>query len=451
MDALFGTGEKRVSHREYDIIEDRNVYIPMRDGVRINVDVFRPDGKGRYPALLAISAFSKEIQSRRIWPAASRSRRINGTPDAAIEAGPTDFFVRRGYVHIIGSVRGTGNSGGVFQFVSPQEIQDAYEIIEWAAAQPWCNGNVGMMGIGDAGTYHPMVAVLQPPHLKAIAPLAAFWDAYREFWWPGGILSNGFLRWIVSLVNLDVHTQGCALRDEVGEKEFRKAIARALVDRDISAVPDLVEALENPDSAPNCGVLDVLLHPEMCAYWQERSVADLDKIQVPAYLGGAVHRPAALTRWAQLKVPKKGVLGPPSYVDRPFYQYSWELLRWYDFWLKGLDTGIMDEPPIRAFVQGSNEWKTGSDWPFPETKWIPFALHQNRSLSEIEPWPDAESASYDDFPGNRGFLKYYSAPMVENTEAVGPLALNLYASCRGTDMNFFVSLWDADPRAKKLA
>ena len=92
MDALFGTGEKRVSQREYDIIEDRNVYIPMRDGVRINVDVFRPDGKGRYPALLAISAFSKEIQSRRIWPAASRSRRINGTPDAAIEAGPTDFF-----------------------------------------------------------------------------------------------------------------------------------------------------------------------------------------------------------------------------------------------------------------------------------------------------------------------------------------------------------------------
>jgi uncharacterized protein len=450
MDAIFAMGNKQVSRREYNIKENRDVYITMSDGVKLNVDVFRPDSPGKFPALIAITAFNKDIQSMRIWPAASRSRRICGTPDAAIEAGPMDFFVRRGYVYIIGSVRGTGKSGGAFQFVSPQEIQDDCEVIEWAAAQPWCNGNVGMMGIGDAGAYQPMAAVRQPPHLKAIAPLASFWDAYREFWYPGGILSVGFLRWIISLVNLDVHTQESACKKEQGEKGFNAALIRALENPDIKADAGLVEALKNPSIVPNAGVLDALLHPDYDAYWRSRTVQEASKIKVPVYLGAATHRSEALNRWAEIKTPKKAILGPPAYVDRPFNQYALELLRWYDCWLKGMDSGIMDEPAIRVFVQGANEWKTGSDWPLPETRWIPFALHENRMLSEIEPWPDGESASYDDNPGNRGFLKYFSAPMVENTEVIGPMALHLYASCRGTDMNLIVSLWDADPEGKEV-
>ena len=450
MDAIIGTTGKKVSKREYEIIEDRDVYIPMSDGIKLNVDIFRPKGTGKFPALVAITAFNKEIQTQRIWPGASRSRRINGTPDAAIEAGPMEFFVRRGYVYIVGSVRGTGKSGGAFQFVSPQEIQDDCEVIEWAASQLWCNGNIGMMGIGDAGAYHPMVAMRQPPHLKAIAPLASFWDAYREFWYPGGMLSVGFLRWIISLVNLDIHNAECTVEKELGQKRFKETLARALENKDISADPGLVEALRNPDLAHNAGVLDTLMHPVFDSYWKSRTVTDPGKIIVPIYIGAATHRSEALHHWSELKSHKKATLGPPAYVDRPFYQYAWELLRWYDYWLKEIDTGIMDEPPVKVFVRGSNEWKTGQDWPFPETKWIPFALHENHSLCEIEPWPDAESASYDDNPGNRGFLKYYSAPLVEETEIVGPAVLNLYASCRGTDMNFFVSLWDADTEGKEI-
>jgi predicted acyl esterase len=448
MDAIIGTG--KISKREYDIITNRDVSIPMSDGVNLNVDIFRPDGRGKFPALVAISGFNKEVQSDRIWPAASRSRRIRGTPDAAIESGTVDFYVRRGYVHIIGSVRGTGKSGGAYQFTSPQDIRDMYEVIEWAAAQPWCNGNVGLLGIGDAATFHSMVAVMHPPHLKAISPIGTFWDTYREFWYTGGIISNGFLRWLISLVNMDVHTQESVLREELGEEGFKEAIARALADKDISAVPELVDALKNPDELTNQYIIDVLLHPTWCNYWQERAVFDLDRIKVPAYLGAALHRPGALHHWSEYKVPKKLVMCPPPYVDRPFYQFSWELLRWYDYWLKGIDTGIMDEPAVKIFVRGADEWKMGDDWPFPETRWIPFNLHyNNRMLCEIEPWPDALSYSYTDSPEERGFLKYYSAPMVENTEAVGPLALNLYASCRGTDMNFFVSLWDAAPDGKE--
>lgn len=450
MDAIMGTG--KISKREYDITDIRDVMIPMRDGVEISADIFRPaDTKDKFPALIALMPFNKEIQSARIWPGASRSRRINGTPDAAIEAGAYEFFVRRGYVHVICSERGTGKSGGAYALTGPQDIEDVYDIIEWVAAQPWCNGNVGMLGSGDTATHHLMVSVLQPTHLKAVAPIGTYWDIYREFWWPGGILFNGFLRWLVSLVNLDLHTAECSLKNELGEEGYKKAIARALEDKDIIADPNLVDALNNPDEPSNTALLDILLRPTYSSYWKDRTVTEFDKIKVPAFIEAAAPCPGSFYHWPKLSGPKRLTLGPPAWVDRPLYQYAWELLRWFDYWLKGIDTGIMDEPRVRIFVQGSNDWKTGNDWPFPETKWTPFNLHHNnRMLCEIEPWPDAPSYSYNDSPEERGFLKYSSAPLVENTEIVGPLALHLYASCRGTDMNFFISLFDAGPEGNEI-
>jgi predicted acyl esterase len=451
MDAIIGNG--KISRREYEIIAEHDIMIPVRDGVKLCADVFRPaDDKGKFPALIAMISFNKEVQSARVWPGASRSRRINGTPDAAIEAGAYDFFVRRGYVEIICSERGTGKSGGKYSLISPQDIEDAYDIIEWAAAQPWCNGSVGMLGSGDTAIHHGMVAVLQPPHLKAIAPIGTYWDLYREFWWPGGVLFNGFLRWLISLVNLDVHTEECTLKEELGEAGYIEAINRALGDEDICADPDLVEALKNPGKPCNAALLEILLRPLYDSFWKERTVTEFDKIKVASWIEAAAPCPGSFHHWPKINSPKRLTLGPPAWVDRPVYQYSWELLRWFDYWLKGIDNGVMDEPRVRIFVSGADEWKTGNDWPFPETRWIPFNLHHNNHmLCEIEPWPDAPSYSYTDSPEERGFLKYSTAPLVENTEVVGPLALHLYASCRGTDINFFVSVYDADSEGKETA
>jgi predicted acyl esterase len=447
LDAIFGN--KQVSKREYEIIANRDIMIPMTDGIKIAVDVFRPDSNKKFPALVAMSGFNRDIQSDRIWPAASRSRRIRGAPDASVEAGPIDFFARRGYAYVVGAVRGTGMSGGAYNFLGPKEMQDSSEVVEWAAKQPWCNGNVAMVGIGYYATHHFPVALLETPHLKCIAPVSPFLDVYNYLWWPGGLLSSGFLRWLISLANLDCHTDEKVLLKELGEKGYQEAIARALADKDMSAEPQLVDTLKNPDLPTNGTVIDVLLHPTWCQYWQGRAVMDYDKIKVPSYIVAASHRPGAFYHWPEMKMPKKLLNCPPAYTDRPFYQFAWELLRWFDYWLKNIDTGIMDEPNVRLFIQGADEWLTADDFPIPGTKWIPFNLHENRSLCEIEPWPEAESASYDDAPNNRGFLKYYSAPMVENMEVAGPILLNLYASCRGTDMNFVVSLWDVDPEGKE--
>jgi hypothetical protein len=307
-----------------------------------------------------------------------------------------------------------------------------------------------MAGIAYYAFLEPEVAALQPPHLKVIAPMFSLWDDYRYFWWTGGILANGFLKWVNSLFNNDINSDRSVLLDELGEKGFRQAIEKALLDKDISADPGLVEILKNPFAPGHASVIDILLHPTMCTYWKQRGASiDFDKIKVPAYLGVVSHRPGPMYNWSKIKTPKKMVYVPPAYVDRPFFQFSWELLRWYDYWLKGIDSGIMEEPAVRIFVPGANEWLNANDFPVPGTKWIPFALHENQSLCEIEPWPEADSASYDDNPTNRGSLKYYSAPMVENTEIVGLASLKLYASCRGTDMNIFVSLWDCDPDGKE--
>lgn len=144
MDAIIGTGE--LSKRQYGIVAERDVFVPMSDGVSINVDVFRPDGEGKFPALLSMSPYNKEVQSDRIWPSSSSATFIRGAINTLIEAGNTDFFVRRGYVHIIGSARGTGKSGGAYRFMCPKEIR----VLNLGAMEMWaCWGSHTLPGISS--------------------------------------------------------------------------------------------------------------------------------------------------------------------------------------------------------------------------------------------------------------------------------------------------------------
>jgi predicted acyl esterase len=452
MDAIIGTG--KLSKRQYNIIIERNISIPVSDGITLDSDVFRPQSNDKFPALISISPYSKEIQSARIWPSGVSAAIVHGCGNGLIEGGAIDFFVKRGYVRIIASTRGTGKSGGAYRYMDKREVQDMYEVIEWAARQPWCNGSVGMVGTSYFAACQQYVAALQPPHLKAIFPLFAGTDPYRDVWYHGGIIPNKFMNKLFALGSFNLHTVANISREEMSEDEYQKAIAKALADKDIAADPGFVEALKNPEFLGNITKVDVLIHPTYSQYWKERAMTDFDKVKIPAYLGCSwdmysVHLGGSFRSWKNLKVPKKMVIGPPVYLDRPIYQYQWEILRWYDKWLKGIETGIMDEPPIRLFITGTGEWKETTDWPVPGTRFIPFALHTGGILCEIEPWPDAAAASYWDSPDKRGCVRYYSPALVENTEVCGPIALNLFASSRGNDIYFFVSLWDVDPQGKE--
>ena len=450
VDVIIGTG--KISKRQYDVVLERDVKVPVREGFTIDVDLIRPDAEGKFPAILSLSPYPKEGMTDRLWPGVYGARRVRGQPDSSIEVGPYEFLVRRGYVEIIGSVRGTGKSGGTWRNMDSKEHQDVYDIVEWAAKQPWCNGNVGMMGVSYLAWNQYPAAALNPPHLKAIMPFFGATDCYRDLWYHGGILSAHFLKFWGSYTVIDLHTQASVSREEMGEKAFEEALAKALKDPGLVGPVnyELKSVLENPDAMTNAVKVDVLLHPTDGPYYQERSGHE-DQIKIPIYLGCSwdnfnMHLPGTLRAWEKVKGPKKMVIGPPFYVDAPVHQYQWEIIRWFDYWLKGIDNGIMEEPPVKIFVSNSGEWKTAEEWPLPDTRWIPFHLHTGGILCDtVEPWPDALSASYVDSPEQRGCLKYYSPALVENTEVTGPISLTLWASTRGTDINFFVSLLDVDP------
>src|SRR3990167_8758640 len=252
-----------------------------------------------------------------------------------------------------------GKSQGQFQMMGPLEVQDVCDVIQWLAAQPWSDGNVGMFGVSYFAWLQLQVGALNPPHLKAIfAPWGAT-DFYRDVFYHGGILAHGFLRhWTL---NWDNPRPMSWCREKMGDEQFRRAIEAALRDEDIVAVADLRQALENPDKGKNSALVDVILNALDGDYYQERNV-NYDDARTPAFLGACwgmygLHLPGAFRTWKRWKGPKKMVISPPLYLDRPVYQYQYESLRWFDYWLKGIDTGVMDDPPVRLFMSPSAQWK----------------------------------------------------------------------------------------------
>jgi predicted acyl esterase len=441
------TKDWRTSERKYEITEEKDVSIPMSDGIKIDCDVFRPAGKGKFPGILGIQCYEKTPQTAPMIPSCMTWK------NAAYEAGDPNFYVRRGYGQVVINVRGSGKSGGKYLNYGEREVQDTAEIIDWIANQPWCDGNVGMFGVSYYAVAQQQVAALNPPHLKCIFAPFGYTDFYRDKYYHGGILAHAFMRTWAS------HIDNCRAaswsREKMGDDNYKKAIAQVLEDKDICAVPYLVEALQNPDRAANSLLVDILINPLDGAYYQERSVKYEKDIKVPSYLGSCwanygLHLSGAFRSWENIRnAPKKMTIGPPIYLDRPLYQYHYESLRWFDHWMKGIENGVMDGPPIRLFVMGTDEWKAADAWPLPETQWTPFYLHFNSLLSEHEFWPGEPVDIFEDNRPHHGSLKYLSPPIVENTEVIGPISLNLYASTTDTEILWFASLWDVAPNGEE--
>jgi hypothetical protein len=434
------------SRRKYTIIEERDVFIPMSDGVKLDADIFRPNSSGKFPAILGVHCYNKALQSAPIMPAGLNM--ANG----GIEAGDYNFYVRRGYAQIITNVRGSGGSEGKYLNYGPREVQDTYEIIEWIASQPWCDRNVGMFGVSYFSIVQQQVSALKPPHLKAIFCPFGYTDFYRDKFYHGGILSHAFMQgWSKIIDNIRCESW---YREKWGDKKYKEAIYQALHNEEISAIPYLVEALRNPEQGANPLIVDILLNPLDGEYYQERNVAYEKNPTVPAYHGGCwgmygLHLPGAFRSWENWQGPKKMIIGPPIYLDRPLYQYQYESLRWFDYWLKGIDNGIMEEPPIYVFVTDTGEWKSTTEWPLSETRWAPFYLHAGGLLSEHEFWPNEGYSTFEDSHFNRESLTFLSPPLVENTEVIGPIVLNLYASSTAPEILWFASLLDIDPQGKE--
>ena len=435
-----------LSQRQYGVIHEKNVAIPVSAGFTIDADIFRPDAPGRFPVILGFFPFSKENMVRPTWPEAISPTNVSN------ESGDYNFYVKRGYVHVLANVRGTGKSGGLFDHLGKGTIQDIYDVIQWLGKQPWSDGQVATFGTSYFAMTAKKVAELKPPYLRTIFAPFGVTDQYRHAIYQGGIFSYQFHQyWLKSLDNLRIAKY---YRQKIGEEAFQKQIKQALDDPEINVHPELVECLTHPDESGNMLIVEYLLNYLDTEYYKEKAVHFNTDVKIPAYFGGcwgmySLHLPGDFISFQRWKGPKKLTIGPPYYLDRPVYQYQNESLRWFDYWLKGIPTEIMDEPEVSLYIMNSGEWKQCLEWPLFETKWTEFYLHKRGILSEHEMMPDDDFSRFEDRPGARGSLTFLTPRMVEDTEICGPLVLNLYASTTDTEVLWFISFFEVDENGKE--
>ncbi len=446
----------RISQPRYRVLEERNCFVTMRDGIRLACDVFRPDAEGRFPAVVSISPYGKRVQKMIEHPLPLSPQRGNGGQ----EAGDTRYWVSRGYVHIIVDSRGSGSSEGSFGFFGREEQLDGCEMVEWAASRPWCTGKIGMLGMSYFGVMQWLVAMHKPPHLTAIAPYEALVDRYRHSCFHGGILNEGFFhQWWghVSVPPCRPMSYAYLTPEEI---EARRAAL--LESPEVADSPFLDVTLNFPEKNPI--LFDQLMQPCYGAYAKERSALHLlHQIEIPCFLatrwsGWGIHLPGVLAGWEGLSHnPNKKLflMETPSMHGplRPWRDHQDILMRWYDHWLKGNDTGMLDEAPVTYLIKGSNEWRTATDWPIPETSWTRFYLHGDGVISEAAPASQEQPREFANdphlAPGRpTPGLSYSTGPLERDLTLVGPIGLHFHASIDHTDATWVVTLRDEAPDGK---
>lgn len=444
---------KMVSQTKYKVKEAKDIAIPTRDGTKIAADIYHPDSNEKFPALLGISPYGKEIQKLPVPEFPTDTKLMS----SGIECGITEYFVSRGYVHILADSRGTGHSEGSYGVFTTKEFEDGYDIIEWAAQQPWCNGNVGFLGMSYFAMIQYGIAAQNPPHLKAIFPHDAAADMYRDWAYHGGILTLGFFQhWWQSVL---AHTVD---GPDIAEAELKKLVDDMRSNnQDIRAFPYAYVALAYREKNPH--LFDALVHPlDGPFYWERSGYTKFDKIKVPSYLlsrwtAWSIHLAGAFNAYRGINAPKKLMITIPESgvgFNRPWHENHDIVLRWYDHWLKGIDTGIMDEPPIRILVQGTNQWRYENEWPLARTKWTKFYLRDNGMLAET---PPANGEKPDSFTNKFGLrpgqpvpcIKYMTPVLTHDMEITGPSALYLNAALTHDDADWMVEIRDIDQNGEE--
>lgn len=476
--------------KSYKVVKEENVPARMRDGVTLCANVYRPDAPGRFPVILMRTPYGKDASG------GNYAKR----------------FVPYGYVLISQDTRGRFASEGDWYYPLIHEAADGYDTVEWAARLPWSDGNVGTAGQSYLCADQYLTAPTRPPHLRAMFAVSApsDWHAtwvYRgagvlDFGWllpyclmmtPDQLKRNGTQRLFETIRNYYPDPKAMSLWAGLKEEYYRHL-----------PIYDWVELLK--DSVPY--LKDYLDHPEDDAYWQHLNVRRrAHEISVPifhvaswydGFLEGGLNNFSNIRQYGLTPEARSGqrlVVGPWPHLypyDAPtskageldmgpeaMIQTNDIEQRWFDYWLKGIDTGIRDERPVQIFVMGDNVWREEDEWPLARTKYTAFYLHSegkantlngNGTLSRISPQdeqPDSFVYNPDDpvptiggsqlgpvptgpcdqrpVESRQDVLVYTSTPVNEDLEITGPLIVKLFAASTATDTDFTAKLVDVWP------
>lgn len=447
------------------IVVRKDLRVPMRDGVHLAADAYHDEGDVPRPALVALSPYGKELQALALTM--PPQKRPSPMWDGCIEAGDIARVVKEGYVHVIGDVRGSGasegehignyNAGGV------SLGQDAYDFIEWVAKQPWCNGVVGMIGISYFGSMQVFAAAERPPSLKAIFVSGGHFDFY-ETTYHGGVMwfmpraaregRGGDSGWAFT------HRHKSRMLETYPPEEIKRRVAERLADPDVAAWPNLVHVLNYPIHHESW--FDIITNHLDGEWYEERNPINLARnIDIPVYLqinqGRGWTMDGTIELFDVLKGPKKLEIGPyPPMQSRPWVEEHDTMFRWYEYWLKGIDNGIMDEPAVKVHVEGRRSWMTGEHWPVVPVEYRPLYLRTRGKLS-FEPEPlGVEHAHPEGFyqapltvTDKVEKLSWCTEPFQEPVTVQGVGAAHLFAAIDQDDTNFILRLWDQAPSGKR--
>jgi putative CocE/NonD family hydrolase len=432
------------SPAEYGV-EMREAWIPMADGVRLAADLYMPTGEVDgvfFPVLLEYLPYRKTESRARNYSLYS-------------------YFVERGYVVARVDIRGTGNSEGrlIPYEYSDREHQDGLVVIDWLSKQPWSNGKVGMFGISWGGFNSIQMAGLGPPALKAIIAVDATEDLYQDdVHYMDGIMHVD--SWEMSQ-DLDNARPG-APDYVIDEAYFR--------DR-FDTQPWMITSKRQQRDGP---------------FWDRASFRDrYDEITIPTFLIGGWYdgyRDSLPRMLENLKAPVKAMIGPWSHAwphdpyPEPGMEWRHEAVRWFDQWLKGIDTGIMDEPRFAVYVRrwhapgpylerAPGFWRWEEGWPIARIEERVLYPQPNHTLSSITPKATVHQLRYlpsigfeaggpvmwwgdvaHDQRGTDAFsLVYDSDPLSADTEILGLPRAVLRVAATAPRANWFVRLSDVAP------
>jgi uncharacterized protein len=474
------------AQQNYEVIVQTGAAMKTRDGVTLYADIYHPRAEGKFPVILMRTPYDKSVG----WA-----------------ASPAYQIATHGYVVVVQDVRGRYTSEGEW-YPFRHDSADGYDAVEWAAALPYSNGKVGMMGGSYVGATQMLAAIAHPPHLAGICPTVTASNYHENWTYQGGALQQWFdQNWMTQLATNTLWR--LIAKDTnalVGAPTLPLTQYPAF---NYASLPAGAQA--SAQLAPY--YLDWLAHPSYDAYWKQFSIEDRHSdIQVPAlhiggwydiflggtlknYMGIKAHGGSDAARNGQRLLIQIGGhagfgrrIGDVEFGDEAVkVTSSGVVLAWYDYLFKGAQNdfsgqGLTGGKPVLVFVMGENKYHALSDWPPPEAKTTRYYLHSggsanslrgDGSLSVISPKKEAaDKFTYD--PGNpvpsiggslccaqelyepgprdqRGaenrndVLVYSTKPLTEDLEVTGPVTLELWVKSSAVDTDFTGKLVDVSP------
>jgi uncharacterized protein len=464
--------ESRLSQSTFKVRMEHQLPIPMRDGVTLSADIYRPDADGRFPAILVRTPYSNNSST-------------------AIDQGhyQSVFYAERGYAVVQQDVRGRYDSDGAF-YPFRGEANDGFDTDEWIGRQSWSNGRIGTMGQSYYGLTQLLQALTGSKYLTAIIPNVTTFDTYDNWIYKGGAFQLGFaLPWAV-YIDGRVNQELTAYRWPTVFRHLPISTADEAAGRKIGFYRDWVS------------------HPTRDAYWDENSwERSQDQVAVPSFsisgwydifLKGLLTDHIEITKRGKTEAARTGRrmmigpwvhgigrnpvgdvnFGPEASVDLARVQ-----LRWHDYWLKGVQNGLAEEPPIKIFVMGENIWRYEREWPLARTRFTKYyfhsggranSLHGDGTLSMDAPRTEGAKDTYTYDPANpvptlggnnccwtdivpmgpfdqraaerRDDVLVYTTPeLKEPLEITGPITVTLFAATSAKDTDWTAKLVDVGP------